>query len=82
MTQKKEIEFFDEDDPRAIRLWNSEEVGNLLGVSRQTVLNWAKRGTLPGIKLGDRVIRFDPTSLDFYLSRSRIEQLRDEVDPD
>jgi len=82
MTQKKEIEFFDEDDPRAIRLWNSEEVGNLLGVSRQTVLNWAKRGRLPGIKLGDRVIRFDPTSLDFYLSRSRIEQLRNEVDPD
>jgi len=31
------------------------EVAQLLGVSRHTVVNWIKRGFLPGLKLGGRL---------------------------
>ncbi len=32
------------------------EVAQLLGVSRQTVVNWIKRGFVSGIKLGGRLV--------------------------
>jgi excisionase family DNA binding protein len=32
------------------------EIARRLGVSRQTVVNWIKRGFLPGVKLGGRLV--------------------------
>ena len=32
------------------------EIARQLGVSRQTVVNWIKRGFLPGVKLGGRLV--------------------------
>ena len=32
------------------------EIAKQLGVSRQTVVNWIKRGYLPGVKLGGRLV--------------------------
>ena len=32
------------------------EIAQRLGVSRQTVVNWIKRGFLPGVKLGGRLV--------------------------
>lgn len=31
-------------------------IARRLGVSRQTVVNWIKRGFLPGVKLGGRLV--------------------------
>jgi excisionase family DNA binding protein len=32
------------------------EVAQRLGVSRQTIVNWIKRGFVPGVKLGGRLV--------------------------
>ena len=34
----------------------TSEVARRLGVSRQTVVNWIKRGLIPGVKLGSRLV--------------------------
>jgi excisionase family DNA binding protein len=40
-----------QDTPRYL---TTGEVGRRLGISRQTVVNWIKRGVLPGVRLGGR----------------------------
>lgn len=34
----------------------TSEVARRLGVSRQTVVNWIKRGVIPGVRLGARLV--------------------------
>lgn len=43
------------------------EVAERLNIKVQTVLNYRKRGILPGLKLGYNLIRFDPRAVDRFL---------------
>lgn len=45
-----------EQQPDRSRFATTGEVARRLGVSRQTVVNWIKRGFLPGVKLGGRLV--------------------------
>lgn len=45
-----------EQQPDRSRFATTGEVARQLGVSRQTVVNWIKRGFLPGVKLGGRLV--------------------------
>ena len=47
----------------------SEIAAELLGVSRETLLGWARRGQLPSIKLTGREVRFRMRDLEDYLKR-------------
>jgi excisionase family DNA binding protein len=40
-------------------LVNAAEIGRMLGVSARTVLSWHVQGRIPGLKIGERVVRFD-----------------------
>ena len=51
------------------RFLTTGQVAKRLGVSRQTVVNWVKRGVIPGTRLGGRLVipvsvmeKFDPIS--------------------
>ena len=46
------------------RLLTAREVAELLGVSTETVLRWARRGELPAIRLPGGAIRFREDELD------------------
>jgi excisionase family DNA binding protein len=50
------------------RLRTAREVGDLLGVSTETVLRWTRRGDLPAIKLPGGAIRFREDELDDWLA--------------
>ena len=42
------------------RLLNPEELGQLLGLKKLTILKWHRQGKIPSIKIAPRVVRFDP----------------------
>ncbi len=44
-------------------LWDAREAAAYLGVSRSKVYAMAADGTLPHVKIGDRVVRFPPAML-------------------
>ena len=52
------------------------QVGGRLGVSRQTVVNWIKKGLLPGIRLGGRFM-VPSTALTRF---ARLENILDDLD--
>jgi len=45
-----------EDEVRPSRYYTTTQVAERLGVSRQTVVNWIKRGVIPGARLGGRLV--------------------------
>ena len=49
------------------RLLTARELGDLLGVSAETVLRWTRRGELPAIKLPGGAIRYQPEALEAWL---------------
>ena len=49
-----------------------DEVASVLGVSKNTVYNWAQAGVIPHSKLGPKLVRFNPDVLELWLkSKSR-----------
>jgi len=44
-------------------LITAEEAADLLGVSRQTIYSWARKGVVPFYRVGKRLIKFDKDEL-------------------
>lgn len=57
-------------DFKAFQLVTSEEIATLLKMERHTISEWAKRGMIPGIKLG-KIWRFDVKEVFDYLKEIR-----------
>jgi excisionase family DNA binding protein len=53
------------------RLLTAREVGELLGLSTETVLRRYRAGELPGFRLASNVLRFDPADVDEWLDNRR-----------
>lgn len=47
-------------------LLTPDEVANILGLSRLTVLRWAKKGVLPSVRMRNKVM-FDPGNIARWL---------------
>lgn len=45
-------------EPPSARLLKPEEAGDRLGVTKTTILKWARKKGLPHRRLGDREVRF------------------------
>ena len=48
-----------------------EELGNLLGVSKQSVSNWENENIMPSVELLLRIADYFGVSLDYLLERGR-----------
>jgi excisionase family DNA binding protein len=46
----------------------ARELGDLLGVSAETVLRWTRRGELPAVRLPSGQLRYDRDALDAWLA--------------
>ena len=53
------------------RLMTAREVGEVLGVSTETVLRWVRAGRLPAFRLPSGQLRFDASELAEWLERRR-----------
>jgi excisionase family DNA binding protein len=51
-----------------IALLTAREVGELLGVSPETILRWARAGKLPAVRLPSGAIRFREVDLDEWIA--------------
>ncbi len=65
-------------EPARVRLWNAEEAGVFLGVSRATVNRLSNSGDLPGVKVG-RQWRFDPDLLRRWVHDQSLQSCSKEV---
>jgi excisionase family DNA binding protein len=53
--------------PPAGMLIDAHEAAAKLAISVQTVWAMAKRGDLPCVRFGERIVRFDPIDLDAWI---------------
>lgn len=49
-------------------LWTVDEVAHFLGVAPKTVRKWQLNGTLPFVKLGGKLVRFQPQEIRNWVS--------------
>ncbi len=55
------------------RWLSAKQAAEILGVNRMTVINWARRGKLPGIQYGEGAIyRFQESDIRAFIERSRL----------
>jgi excisionase family DNA binding protein len=50
------------------KLLDIEEAAELLGVAVATLYRWSRAKRVPCIRIGPRVIRFDPRALDKFIA--------------
>ncbi len=56
------------------RWLSAKQVSELLGVNRATVINWARRGSIPAVQYGERSIyRFRESDVNAFIEASRIQ---------
>ncbi len=53
------------------RLLTARELGELLGLSSGTILDWWEAERLPGFKLGGRAVRFRASEVEAWLEKQR-----------
>ena len=53
------------------RLVTASELGELLGFSSSTILDWFEAGTLPGFKVGGHAVRFRESEVLAWLEQHR-----------
>jgi excisionase family DNA binding protein len=58
-------------EPR--KLLTIEQAATLLGIHAATLYRWARQNKVPCIRMGRRVIRFDPPSLEHFLAGKTVE---------
>lgn len=56
-------------------LLNTKKVADLLGVRPWTIYSLVKRGDLPAIKIGGRIIRFRRESIENWMTAREAESL-------
>lgn len=61
------------------QLLNVEQVAEYLQVNRSTIYDWAQKGKLPAIKLG-QIWRFRRSELDTWLEAHKVESPRESND--
>jgi nitrogen PTS system EIIA component len=54
------------------RLLTARDLGEYLGFSAATIVDWAERGTVPAFKLGGR-LRFRLSEVEAWLEQSRLK---------
>jgi excisionase family DNA binding protein len=55
------------------KLFSARELGDLLGFSAATIVDWAEAGKVPAFKLGGR-LRFRMDEVETWLEERRLEQ--------
>lgn len=55
-------------------LLSPAEVSEILKVSKRTVLRWLEKGKLPGIRVGDRLIKIPREGLDNIITEYKIKK--------
>lgn len=53
------------------RLYTASEAGEYLGLSEQTIRQWASQGRLPKVKIGGKALRFDIRDLDLLIKSDK-----------
>ena len=53
------------------RLLTAREVGELVGLSTESVLRRWRAGEIPGFRIASNVLRFDPAEIDQWLQSCR-----------
>ena len=57
----------------ATGLLNYQETAELLGVSVKTVRRLVDSGKIVSIRLSERIVRFEPSEIEAFAERNRIE---------
>jgi excisionase family DNA binding protein len=54
-------------------LLDVDQAAGLVGVHRVTLYRWARQRRIPCVRLGVRVIRFDPTAIEKFIKQNSTE---------